>query len=129
MSGILIIGAGQAGASLAEKLRAEGYEGAVTLIGEEPVPPYERPPLSKAYLLGEMEKERLYLRPANIYDDKGIALRLGAAVESIDTGAQTVTLGGETLGYDQLALTTGSVPNRLPAAIGGDLDGLYDRFK
>ena len=125
MSGILIIGAGQAGASLAEKLRAEGYEGAVTLIGEEPVPPYERPPLSKAYLLGEMEKERLYLRPANIYDDKGIALRLGAAVESIDTGAQTVTLGGETLGYDQLALTTGSVPNRLPAAIGGDLDGLY----
>lgn len=125
MDGILIVGAGQAGASLAEKLRSDGYEGPVTLIGEEPVPPYERPPLSKAYLLGEVEKERLYLRPANIYDEKNIALRLGAQVTAIDTASKTVTLGDEVLGYDKLALTTGSIPNRLPASVGGDLDGLY----
>ena len=125
MRGILIVGAGQAGASLAEKIRSEGYEGPVTLIGEEPVPPYERPPLSKAYLLGETEKERLYLRPENIYADKEIALKLGHPVTAIDTATQTVALGDDVLVYDQLALTTGSVPNRLPSAIGGDLEGLY----
>ena len=62
MSGIVIVGAGQAGASLAAKLRALGYAGSLTLIGEESAPPYQRPPLSKGYLLGEMELERLYLR-------------------------------------------------------------------
>ncbi|NNE89993.1 MAG: NAD(P)/FAD-dependent oxidoreductase, partial [Silicimonas sp.] len=125
MSGIVIIGAGQAGASLAEQLRAEGYDGQVTLIGEEPVPPYERPPLSKAYLLGESEKERLFLRPEAIYAEKGITLRLGAKVEAIDPGAKTVSVAGETLPYNQLALTTGSEPIRLPAAVGGDLGGVY----
>ena len=125
MGGILIVGAGQAGASLAEKLRSEGYEGDVTLIGEETYPPYERPPLSKGYLKGEIGEERLFLRPHAIYDDKNIKLRLGTAVTAIDPGAKTVTLGEDVLGYDQLALTTGSVPNRLPASIGGDLDGLY----
>ena len=122
---ILIVGAGQAGATLAETLRTKGYEGDITLIGEEPVPPYERPPLSKAYLLGDMAEERLYLRPASVYDDKNITLKLGAPVQAIDTAAQTVTVGGAALPYDQLALTTGSIPNRLPAAIGGNLDGLY----
>lgn len=125
MGGIVIVGAGQAGATLAETLRNKGYEGAITLIGEETDPPYERPPLSKAYLLGEMERERLYLRPKVIYEEKGIELRLGTPVTSIDTGAKTVTLGGETLAYDQLALTTGSIPNRLPARIGGDLGGVF----
>ena len=61
MAGVVVIGAGQAGAALVAKLRGEGYEGAITLIGEEPVPPYQRPPLSKKYLLGEMALERLYL--------------------------------------------------------------------
>ena len=125
MGNILIVGAGQAGATLAETLRTKGYEGDITLIGEEPVPPYERPPLSKAYLLGDMAEERLYLRPASVYDDKNITLKLGAPVQAIDTAAQTVTVGGAALPYDQLALTTGSIPNRLPAAIGGNLDGLY----
>ena len=125
MSGIIIIGAGQAGASLAEKLRAEGFDGKVTLIGEEPVPPYERPPLSKAYLLGESEKERLFLRPEAIYADKDIALRLGTPVSAIDTDAKTVAVGNEVLSYDQLALTTGSEPIRLPEAIGGALSGVF----
>lgn len=125
MGGILIIGAGQAGASLAQKLRAGGYDGAVTILGDEPVPPYERPPLSKAYLMGEMAEERLYLRPEAIYAEKDIALKLGAPVTAIDVDAKTVAVGGETLAYDQLALTTGSIPNRLPAAIGGDLDGVH----
>ncbi len=125
MSGIVIIGGGQAGASLAEKLRAEGYEGRVAIIGAEPVPPYERPPLSKAYLKGEMAEERLYLRPRAIYEDRGIELRLGAPVDAIDPGARTVTVGGESIAYDQLALTVGSIPNRLPAAIGGELDGVF----
>ncbi len=125
MGPILIVGAGQAAASLAESLRNKGFEGEVTIIGEEPVPPYERPPLSKAYLMGEMAEERLFLRPASVYEDKSITLKLGAPVTSIDTEAKTVTVGDEVLRYDQLALTTGSVPHRLPAAIGGDLDGLY----
>ncbi len=125
MGGIVIVGAGQAGASLAQKLRAEGYDGTVTLIGDEPVPPYERPPLSKAYLLGEQARERLFLRPEAIYAEKDITLKLGAAVEQIDVDAQTVTVGGEAVVYDKLALVTGSVPIRLPAAIGGDLDGVF----
>ena len=63
MSGIVVIGAGQAGAALAARLRSLGHDGALTLVGAEPEPPYQRPPLSKAYLLGEMAKERLWLRP------------------------------------------------------------------
>ncbi len=126
MSGIIVIGGGQAGSSLVAKLRGLGFEGDVTLIGEEPVPPYQRPPLSKAYLLGDMEAERLYLRPRAFYADQKITLKLGAPVEAIDRLEKTVTVGGETLAYDQLALTTGSVPRRLPAAIGGALDGVYE---
>ncbi len=125
MSGIFIVGGGQAGSTLAQKLRSEGFEGPVTIIGEEPVPPYERPPLSKAYLLGEMAEERLFLRPEAIYAERDIKLKLGARVTAIDTGAQTLTVGDEVLGYDHLALTTGSVPNGLPASIGGDLDGVF----
>lgn len=125
MSGIVIVGAGQAGATLAEALRSKGYEGGVTLIGAETFPPYERPPLSKAYLMGEMARERLYLRPETIYADRHIALKLGAPVTHLDTLAKTLTVGGETVSYDQLALTTGSVPNRLPARLGGDLDHVF----
>ena len=125
MSGIIVIGAGQAGSSLVAKLRKDGYEGEITLIGSEPVPPYQRPPLSKAYLLGEMELERLFLRPESFYADQNITLRLGQTVTGIDAAAKTVSLGDEVLSYDHLALTTGSVPRRLPAAIGGDLDGVF----
>ncbi len=125
MGGIVIVGAGQAGATLSQKLRSLGYEGEVTIYGSESVLPYERPPLSKAYLLGDMEEERLYLRPQAVYDEKGIVVKTGKPVTALDTAAKTITVGGETIGYDQIALTTGSVPNRLPAAIGGDLEGVF----
>ena len=125
MSGIVIIGAGQAGSSLAIKLRALGYQGRVTLIGEEPYAPYQRPPLSKTYLLGEMALERLYLRPEEVYRDQNIELRLGTQVTAIDPVAQVISLGAETLSYDQLALTTGSTPRLLPEAIGGRLKNVF----
>ncbi len=125
MAGIVVVGAGQAGAALAAKLRALGYAGALTLIGAEPVAPYQRPPLSKQYLLKEMALDRLFLRAESFYAEQQIALRLGRAVTAIDRRAKTVTLDGETLGYDQLALTTGALPRRLPAALGGDLAGVY----
>lgn len=125
MSHIVVIGAGQAGASLVAKLRNTGFDGDITLIGAEPQPPYQRPPLSKAYLLGEMEEERLYLRPEHFYADNDITLRLNTHVDAIDAKTREVVIGDERLPYDQLALTTGSVPRRLPAAIGGALDGVH----
>lgn len=125
MRHVVVIGAGQAGAALVARLRTIGFDGKITLIGEEPHPPYQRPPLSKAYLLGEMEQERLWLRSSEFYAEQGITLRLGTRVSAIDPAARTVTLGREVLHYDDLALTTGSVPRRLHAAIGGDLAGVY----
>ncbi len=125
MSHIVVIGAGQAGASLVARLRKDGFEGDITLIGAEPHLPYQRPPLSKAYLLGDMELERLFLRPESFYAENNINLRLGQHVTGIDPHAKTVTLGDEVISYDELALTTGSDPRRLPAAIGGDLDGVH----
>lgn len=125
MSHIVIVGAGQAGSSLAVKLRNLGFDGRVTLIGEEPVAPYQRPPLSKKYLLGEMDLDRLYLRPPSFYADQNIDLNLGQRVDAIDPVEKTLTLGEMSLSYDQLALTTGSTPRLLPAAIGGDLDGVF----
>ena len=126
MAGIIVIGAGQAGSSLVVKLRALGCAADITLIGGEPVPPYQRPPLSKKYMLGEMDAERLFLRPEAFYADQQINLRMGVQVTAIDRTTKTVTLDtGEVLEYDQLALTTGSYPINLPAAIGGDLEGVY----
>lgn len=122
---VVVIGGGQAGAALVARLRARGHTGPITLIGEEPAPPYQRPPLSKAYLLGEMEEERLWLRSNEFYAENDITLRLGHRVTAIDTGAKTVSLGTETIPYDELALTTGAIPRRLPPAIGGDLAGVY----
>lgn len=125
MAHVVIVGAGQAGAAAAAKLRALGFEGDITMIGAEPAPPYQRPPLSKAYLLGEMEEERLWLRAPEFYTEAKITLKLGTPVSAIDTAAQTVTVGGEVISYTDLILTTGSTPRRLPAAIGGDLAGVY----
>jgi 3-phenylpropionate/trans-cinnamate dioxygenase ferredoxin reductase subunit len=125
MTHVVVIGAGQAGCALVAKLRTDGFAGEITLIGSEPVPPYQRPPLSKAYLLGEMEEERLYLRPAAFYADHRIDLRLSVSATAIDTTGQQVTLSdGSVLSYDALALTTGSTPRRLPAAVGGALEGV-----
>lgn len=125
MDRIVVVGAGQAGASLVAKLRQLGHDGSITLIGEEPAPPYQRPPLSKGYLLGEMTQERLFLRPESYYADQRITLRTGTRVTAIDPAARCLHLGDERLDYDALALTTGSVPRRLPAAIGGALAGVH----
>ena len=125
MSSIVVIGAGQAGASLVAKLRTLGFSGKITLIGEEHVLPYQRPPLSKKYLLGEMELERLYLRPESFYAENNIDLHIDETVTAIDRKDKVVIAGGQTIAYDQLALTTGSVPRRLSGAIGGELEGVY----
>ena len=125
MGDIVVIGAGQAGASLVAKLRKEGFAGKITLIGEEPVVPYQRPPLSKAYLLGDMALERLFLRPESFYEENDIDLLLNETVDAIDRADRAVIAGGRKIPYDQLALTTGSVPRRLPGAIGGELQGVH----
>ena len=125
MQKVIVVGAGQAGSSCVAKLRNGGFEGEVTLIGAEPVAPYQRPPLSKAYLLGEMTLDRLFLRPESFYNDNNITFRKSANVEAIDTAAQTVTVEGEKLSYDDLVLTTGSAPRHLPAAIGGALGNVF----
>ncbi|WP_319825003.1 NAD(P)/FAD-dependent oxidoreductase [Thalassovita sp.] len=125
MKNVVVVGAGQAGASLVARLRAKGFEGAITLIGAEPVPPYQRPPLSKKYLLGEMDLERLFLRPLTFYDEQGITLRLNTRVDALDRAAKEVVIGAERIPYDALVLTTGSAPRRLPAAIGGELQGVH----
>ena len=122
---LVIVGAGQAGAALAAKLRSLGHQGEIVMLGDEPAPPYQRPPLSKAYLLGEMEEDRLWLRAPEFWAENGVELRLGQAVTAIDPTTKTVTVGGEALEYDHLALTTGSTPRRLPASIGGSLEGVY----
>ncbi|RDC74040.1 pyridine nucleotide-disulfide oxidoreductase [Rhodovulum sp. 12E13] len=125
MTGIVVVGAGQAGASLVARLRASGEKRPITLIGEEHAPPYQRPPLSKAYLKGEMALERLFLRPEAWYRENGIELRLDTRVDAIDLADRTVIAGGHALAYDELVLTTGAVPRRLPPGIGGDLGGVH----
>jgi 3-phenylpropionate/trans-cinnamate dioxygenase ferredoxin reductase subunit len=122
---VVIVGAGQAGATLAAALRRGGHDGPLTLLGAEPVAPYQRPPLSKAYLLGEIGLDRLMLRGADWYVQNGIELRLGTPVTAIDRAARTVTAGGAILRYDALVLCTGALPRRLPAAAARGLGGLH----
>jgi 3-phenylpropionate/trans-cinnamate dioxygenase ferredoxin reductase subunit len=125
MAHIVVVGAGQAGSSLVSKLRNSGFEGKVTLVGAEPHPPYQRPPLSKKYLLGDMPLDRLYLRPETFYREQNITLRLGLPITKIDPNGRSILLDNEVISYDHLALTTGSVPRSLPTAIGGALDGVH----
>lgn len=125
MSEIVVVGGGQAGASLVAKLRALGFDGSITLFCAEPVLPYQRPPLSKKYLLGDFELERLFLRPRSFYEEQGITVHTGTPVDHINPKAKTLTVDGETLSYGKLALTTGSLPRRLSKAIGGDLGGVH----
>jgi 3-phenylpropionate/trans-cinnamate dioxygenase ferredoxin reductase component len=123
---IVIAGAGHAGGSAAAMLRQFGWTGAITLVGEEPVPPYQRPPLSKAWLKGEATAESLALRPARFYPDATIDLRLETKVVAIDPAAKTVTLSnGETLAYDNLILALGARARKLPLD-GADLDGVLE---
>ncbi len=125
MPSIAVIGAGQAGAALVARLRALGHDGPLTLIGEEPVPPYQRPPLSKGYLTGDVPAERLYLRPASFYRDNDVRVLTGTRVNAIDPRERRLDLDDETLHYDMLALTTGARPRLLPARIGGALNGVF----
>ena len=126
MTGIVIIGGGQAAQALIARLRKLGYADAITLIADEPVVPYQRPPLSKAYLTGELSRDRLLLRPESWYGEQSVTLRLGTRAEVIDRAAKQVMLStGESLAYTKLALTTGALPRLLPDAIGGRLGGVY----
>ncbi|WP_062762466.1 NAD(P)/FAD-dependent oxidoreductase [Falsirhodobacter sp. alg1] len=125
MTGIVVIGAGQAGVALAAKLRGLGADQPITLIGAETTPPYQRPPLSKGYLLGEIGVDRLTLRSDSFYAENDIDLRLGHPVTSIDRASRNIRLGSEWIPYDQLAFTTGSVARRLPVAAGGKRPGVH----
>lgn len=122
---ILIVGAGQAAASMAARLRAKGHTGPITVIGAEPAAPYQRPPLSKAYLLGDLGLDRLTLRAPDWWAENQIDLRLGERALTIDPAARIVTTDQGSHAYDALALTLGATPRRLPAAIGGHLPGTY----
>jgi len=120
----LIVGASLAGAKAAETLRAEGFDGRVILIGAEDERPYERPPLSKDYLRGEVDRERVYVHPKDFYAERDIDLRLGRTAVSLNTAARELALDdGERLRYDRLLLTVGAEPHRLSIS-GGELEGV-----
>ncbi|WP_374519323.1 NAD(P)/FAD-dependent oxidoreductase [Hydrogenophaga sp.] len=113
--GIVIVGAGQAGVQTAEALRAGGFEGPITLLGDEPHGPYHRPPLSKAWLAGEMDAAQLVMRAPEMLARKNIELRTGVTVQRIDRAAKCVALAdGSTLPYSGLVLATGATPRALP---------------
>ncbi|GAA2458689.1 FAD-dependent oxidoreductase [Actinomadura vinacea] len=121
----VIVGASLAGAKAAETLREEGFEGRVVLIGEEAERPYERPPLSKGYLLGRQERDKAHVHEADWYGEHGVELRLGVRATSIDRFAHRVGLAsGEPVDYDRLLLATGSSPRRLDAP-GSTLQGIH----
>jgi len=121
---IVIIGAGQAAAQAVQSLRAEGFDGPITVVGDEAYPPYQRPPLSKAWLKGEADEDALTLKPAEWYAEAGVDLWLAAPVASIDRADRKVTLSdGERLPYDILILATGARARPLPVA-GADLSGV-----
>jgi 3-phenylpropionate/trans-cinnamate dioxygenase ferredoxin reductase subunit len=123
---IVIIGAGQAGGAAAAMLRQFGHEGPITLLGEEPIAPYQRPPLSKAWLKGEAGEEELLLKGEGFYGEHAIELRLGAVAVAIDRHAKTVELqDGEQLAYDILILATGARPRKL-AIPGCELAGVLE---
>lgn len=122
----IIIGAGQAGAQAAISLRQFGYDGEIHLIGEEPAPPYQRPPLSKAYLKGSLDRERLFIKPETFYAEKDISLHMSKRVASVNSEAQSVELSdGSELTYTSLVFATGSRPRKLPVP-GSDLDNVLD---
>ncbi|RMF97865.1 MAG: pyridine nucleotide-disulfide oxidoreductase [Gammaproteobacteria bacterium] len=122
---VVIVGAGHAAGQAAISLRQGGWQGSISIVGEEPYPPYQRPPLSKKFLAGELPLERLYLRPETFYAEHDIDLRLGSRITAIDREAHRLTLGdGGELAYDKLILATGSRVRRL-ALPGGELTGVH----
>jgi len=122
--GVVIVGAGHAGGTAAALLRQYGYEAPITIVGDEPVAPYQRPPLSKAWLKGEADAEALMLRPLSFYTDHKIELILNVKVMSIHRAAKTISLAdGRTISYDNLILALGSRARPLPIP-GADLTGV-----
>ncbi len=120
----VIVGASLAGAKAAEALRTEGFDGPVILIGDETERPYERPPLSKGYLLGSADRDSIYVHSPEWYGDHNVDLLLGTSVTAVDPAAHEVVLAdGSRVGYAKLLLTTGSSPRHLPVP-GGDLPGV-----
>jgi 3-phenylpropionate/trans-cinnamate dioxygenase ferredoxin reductase component len=121
----IIVGGDLAGAIAAQTLREEGFDGRITLLGEEPHRPYERPPLSKDYLQGKTDRDSIFAHPQPWYADHAVELRLGTAVTSLDPALRTVTTAtGVQLGYDKLLLATGSTPRRISVP-GADIDGVH----
>ena len=110
---VVIVGGGHAAGQLCASLRSGGWRGGITLVGEEAALPYQRPPLSKAYLAGALDEERLYVRPRAFYDEAGVELRLGERAEEIDAKARRVETTRGALAYDHLVLATGTRPRRL----------------
>lgn len=122
---VLIVGAGHGGAQAAISLRQQGFEGTIGMIGAEPDPPYERPPLSKDYLAGEKPLERLWIRPAAFWQERRVAMILGCAVDKVDAGARTVQLqDGERIGYGSLIWAGGGNARTLGCP-GRDLAGVH----
>ena len=122
---IVIIGAGQAAAQAVASLRTEGFDGTLTLVGDEPYLPYQRPPLSKTYLMGTLERERLFLKPEAFYVDARCERVLGVSATKIDRATKTVSLSdGRTLAYDKLLLATGSRIRAIRVP-GADLNGIH----
>jgi len=116
---IVIAGGGQAAVQAVDTLRRKGFAGKLTLVGDEPWLPYQRPPLSKKYLAGALERERLMIRPAQFFAEHQVQTQLGRRVSEIAPREQHVRLDdGLVLPYDALVLATGSRPRRLPAPAG-----------
>ncbi len=125
MAGIVIIGGGQAAGQAAASFRQAGYEDELIILGEEPFPPYQRPPLSKQYLSGELPLERVYVRAEKFYRDKNIEIRTSTRVDSINPAAGTVTTSSvDEVAYDKLLIATGSRP-RILKMPGSDLEGIH----
>ena len=125
ISSILILGGGQAGAQAIDTLRRQGYEGRIVLVGDEPHLPYQRPPLSKKYLAGELDADRLPFKHRTYYEEHRVELELGIAATRIDRASRTVTLAdGRTLSYDRLLLALGA-GSRTLSTPGSDLPGVH----
>ena len=122
---VVIVGTGQGGFQTAASLREGGFDGRVVLVGDEPDLPYQRPPLSKAYLTGKADAALVRLRPERFYADRRLELRAGERAAAIDrAGRQVVLTSGERLPYDHLVLATGAHNRALPVP-GGELDGVF----
>ena len=120
----IVVGAGQAGLQICDSVRKEGYTGQLLLVGDEELAPYQRPPLSKQFLEGELDVDRLPFRPPNFFEKKDITLMLGEAVGRIDVNKKTILIGTREINFHKLAIATGTRVRKLPIP-GGELEGVH----